>query len=321
VIDKANGGKFDALNAGIALSSHPWFCCVDADTILLPDALDKMMLRVESDPTIIGLAGQVRVGNRQAMNRFWVPAQAVEYVRSFVMERIGWSTLQGLVTVPGAFSLFNKQAVCEVGGYSAKMPAEDVELVLKLYYHYLGQNRVHRIEYVPEAVAFTEVPTNLYSLARQRERWYRGLWIAICHHRHMLWCPRYKIVGLFVLPYLLFFELLWPVLGTIILLILFSVNLFHRTVVSTLSMFAVIFISRYLLTVVVLLVDWYLYRHCRRGQFGLIFWSSFLELSVFSILLRVFKIQAFATLVTLSSEEDGKWSTSRQGSLKECGRC
>lgn len=228
VLDKANGGKFDALNAGIALSSHPWFCCIDADTIPMPDALDKMMSRVESDPTIIGLAGQVRVGNRWGMNRFWVPVQTVEYIRSFVMERIGWSALQGLVTIPGAFSLFNKQAVCEVGGYSPQMPTEDLELVLKLYHHYLGQNRVYRIEYAPEAVAFTEVPTNINSMVRQRGRWYRGLWIAICHHRHMICRPRYKIIGLFVLPYILLFELLWPVLGTVIFLILSSVNLLHQ---------------------------------------------------------------------------------------------
>ncbi len=198
VIDKVNGGKSDALNAGIALSHHPWFCCIDADTILMPDALNKMMSRVQADPSIVGLAGHVRVRNRPEESLLLVPAQNAEYVRSFVMERIGWSILQGLVIVPGAFSLFSRQAVCEVGGYSGKMPTEDVELVLKLHRHYLEQGRIYRIDYVPDAVAFTEVPNNLRNLARQRMRWYRGLWITICRHRDMLWRAQYKIVGLFL---------------------------------------------------------------------------------------------------------------------------
>jgi len=316
VISKIRGGKFDALNTGINFSSNAWFCCIDADTIIRPNALEVMMERIGKEPTTIGLAGQIRVRSISTKNHFLVSVQAIEYIRSFILERIGWSILQGLVFVSGAFCLFNKQAVCEVGGYSNEVLAEDVELILKLHHYQLGRNRRYRIEYIPEAVAFTDVPTNIRSLAKQRERWYLGLWISIYKHRSMFWRLRYKIIGLFVLPYLLIFELMWPIIViTALLISTLTKNIFHSTL-SAILMAMTIFVARYLTTTIIVLFDQHLWSNKNHENKGSILWSILLESSLFSFLVFLFKLQALVSLFKPSTVISGKWPTLRHKDAK-----
>jgi cellulose synthase/poly-beta-1,6-N-acetylglucosamine synthase-like glycosyltransferase len=313
VVDKKNGGKYDALNTGIALSKYPWFCCVDADTILMPDALWRMSVQIRENPCVVAAAGQVRVGNRNRMGRLLVMAQVVEYIRSFVVERIGWCRLNGLVIVPGAFSLFRKQAVCDVDGYSAGMPTEDVELIIKLHRHHLYHKLAYRVLYVPNAVAWTETPVAFPSLARQRQRWYRGLWAAIYHHRCMLFHPRYGLIGLFVLPYLVLFELLRPVLGIAALgLTLVSLNSDARGGMALLLLLSSNFLGQSLISTAAILIDrshfhrWHLMPYVLTHYLA----STVIERSILTVLIAVFKLGAFVSFVLPCSKEDGRWQTS-----------
>jgi len=311
VVDKLHGGKFDALNAGISISKYPWFCCVDADTIPMQDALSEMMTQMQRHPSAIGVAGQVRVGNiRHTSGRLLVMAQVVEYVRAFVIERIGWSEFNALVIVPGAFSLFSIQAVCEVGGYSSGMPTEDVELVIKLHRHNLRRRRKYRVLYAPKAIAWTEAPKNLISLTRQRERWYRGLWAAIYRHRSTLLHPRYGVIGLFVLPYLLLFELLRP--AFVVFTFMASVLCLNSEIgTALLRLFLLNFVGQCLLSSAMVLIDWSNFRQCYTPLSVL--WhtlaSIVIERSIYSFLLAVFKIQAFIMFVLPFVRESGKWQT------------
>ncbi len=312
VVDKCNGGKFDALNAGISISQYPWFCCVDADTILMPDALWRMSEQVQRNPSIIAAAGQVRVGYSDSVGRVLVMAQVVEYIRSFVVERIGWSKLNGLVIVPGAFSLFNKQAVCEVGGYSSDMPSEDVELVLKLHQHSLFQKRAYKVLYVPDAIAWTETPANFSSLAKQRKRWYRGLWAAINRHRCMLFNPGYGFIGLFVLPYLLLFECLWPVFGVAVLaLTLLTLDLNIQNSMALLLPLCLNFVGQCLISAAIILIDWSNFRRCYSSLSVLrhTLASILIERSIYACLLTMLKIQAFIVFVQPFTQGCGRWQT------------
>lgn len=218
VVDKEKGGKSDALNTGINISHYPYFCSVDADSILDTSALLKIMVQVvESKVPVIACGGDVRVlnGMDHPEVRGNVPElpenslamfQIVEYLRSFLFGRIGWNALGGSVILSGAFSLFLKDAVVRAGGYDRKQVSEDLEIVLKLHRLYAHEKRPYKIDYALDAICWTEVPEKISELGRQRRRWQVGLLQACWKHRGMIFNPKYKTVGLFSLPYFLFLE-------------------------------------------------------------------------------------------------------------------
>jgi cellulose synthase/poly-beta-1,6-N-acetylglucosamine synthase-like glycosyltransferase len=224
VLDKENGGKADALNAGINAASHPYFCAVDADAILEVDSLLRIVTPVIDDPDVMAAAaGIVRIGNGATivagrmidfrLPKDWLAClQVVEYFRSFLIGRIGWDSMDALLIVSGAFGLFRRSLVEEVGGYATDTVGEDMELVVRLHRQLRARDEEYRIAFVPEPVCWTEAPEDIRTLGNQRRRWQRGLGQTLWRHRGMLVNPRYGVIGLAAMPYFLLFEFLGSLL-------------------------------------------------------------------------------------------------------------
>lgn len=226
VVDKDKGGKADALNAGINLARYPLFCSIDADSIIEDNALLRVVKPFLEKPVeTIAAGGIVRIVNgcevkegrvtRIALSDRALPImQVVEYLRAFLTGRVGWSNLQSLLIISGAFGLYKKQEVIEIGGYTHDTDTEDLELVVRLHEHMRRAKRKYRVVFVPDPVCWTEAPETLTILARQRNRWHRGLLQTLWLHKRMLFNPRYGSVGLFAFPYFAVFELLGPFVET-----------------------------------------------------------------------------------------------------------
>jgi cellulose synthase/poly-beta-1,6-N-acetylglucosamine synthase-like glycosyltransferase len=223
VVRKTNGGKTDSLNVGINLARHPLVCMVDADSVLDPQALLSVAKPFADDPLrTVASGGVVRVANGctvvagrivdTRMPRRWLPRiQVVEYLRAFLLGRTGWSRLGGLLIISGAFGMFRRDLLIEVGGLDHDTIGEDAELVVRLHRHLRTQGRDYRIVFVAEPVSWSETPGSLRVLARQRRRWHRGITEILAKHRGALGNPRYGRIGLLALPYYLVFEFLAPV--------------------------------------------------------------------------------------------------------------
>jgi cellulose synthase/poly-beta-1,6-N-acetylglucosamine synthase-like glycosyltransferase len=224
VVHKERGGKPDALNTGINLCRTPYFCCLDADCILEPEALLRLMDPVLNSPKeIVVSGGIVRIINgslgsngqivkvglpRTSLERF----QVVEYLRSFLTGRNGWSLLGGTVIVSGALALFQLKAVMEVGGFSADTVTEDMDLIITLRRWAATKRGDTGFSFTSDPVCWTECPSTFSMLNRQRRRWQLGLCQCLRKHRAMLFRPRYGVVGLFSLPFHLYVE----ALGTVV---------------------------------------------------------------------------------------------------------
>ena len=222
VVRKTNGGKADALNVGINLARHPLICMVDADSVLDPDALLSVAKPFGDDPLrVAACGGVVRIANGckviggrvvdVRMPRQWlVRVQVVEYLRAFLMGRTGWSRLGGLVVISGAFGIFRRDLVVQIGGMAHDTIGEDAELVVRLHHHLRERKQDYRVIFVAEPVSWSEAPSSLKVLGRQRRRWHRGIAEILSKHRRMILNPRYGRIGLIALPYYVVFELLAP---------------------------------------------------------------------------------------------------------------
>lgn len=264
LIKKANGGKADALNAGVNLSSYPYFCAIDGDSILENDGLLKTMKPIiESDGQIIVTGGSVRIANGSTISRSKVELvdlprhpvvlmQIVEYFRAFLIGRLALSHLNILLIVSGAFGVFNKQRVIQAGGYNKNTVGEDMELVVRLHRLLREEKSKQRIEYIPDPVCWTEAPESLEVLRSQRIRWQRGLFETMWSHRKMMLNPKYGSIGLLSMPYFLFVELLGAVfefvgyfiifgglffslVNTDTTIVLFMVTIFYGSLISALA--------------------------------------------------------------------------------------
>ncbi|WP_196445636.1 glycosyltransferase [Planomonospora sp. ID67723] len=225
VVRKTNSGRADANNVGINLAQHPLVCIVDADSLLDSSALLSVAKPFADDPLrVVATGGVVRIANgceviggrvtKVNMPRSWlVRIQVVEYLRAFLLGRTGWSRLGGLLVISGAFGLFRRDVLIEVGGFDPDTIGEDAEMVARFHRHLREQRRDYRIVFVSEPVSWTEAPSSLAVLARQRRRWSRGLAELAWRHRDMIGNPRYGRIGLLTLPYYVLFELFAPVVN------------------------------------------------------------------------------------------------------------
>lgn len=221
VIDKQNGGKADSLNAGINASRYPLFCGVDADSILQRDSLQKLVRPFLTDATVVATGGTVRVANGcEVSGGFltrvglptnpWALFQVVEYLRAFLFGRLGWSAVNGMLIISGAFGLFRKQAVIEVGGYRPKTIGEDMELVVRMHRLLRKARRPYRVEFVPDPVCWTEAPEDLATLRNQRIRWQRGLAESLSSNWGLMFSRRGGVPGWLAFPFMMLFEWLGP---------------------------------------------------------------------------------------------------------------
>lgn len=223
VIDKENGGKADALNAGINMCQTPLFCAIDADSLLETDALLRVVRPFLEQWETVAVGGIIRIANgcviadgmvqQVRLPKTWLPRfQVLEYLRSFLAGRMGWSVLGGTLIISGAFGLFKRSLIVDIGGYQKDTVGEDMELIVRLHRHCLEQKQNYEIAFIPDPVAWTECPEDMKTLANQRDRWQRGLMEALWRHRIMFFNPRYGRIGLLVYPYYFLLEMLGPVI-------------------------------------------------------------------------------------------------------------
>ncbi|SDR77000.1 glycosyltransferase [Gramella sp. MAR_2010_147] len=239
VVDKLNGGKADALNTGINVCENEIICCIDVDCILENDALLKLVKPfLNNTKKVIASGGIIRVANSCTIedgrilevklpNTFLARAQIIEYFRAFLMGRMAWSRLDGLLLISGAFGMFDKEVVIQAGGYNPDTVGEDMELLVRMRKEMREKEIPYTVGFVPNPLCWTEVPQKWKILHRQRNRWTRGTAETLWLHKKMLFNPKYGVLGILSTPYWFFFEWLAPLieflgLFYLIFLIVFS---------------------------------------------------------------------------------------------------
>ncbi|OIQ90437.1 poly-beta-1,6-N-acetyl-D-glucosamine synthase [mine drainage metagenome] len=221
VIDKKNGGKADSINAGINIARYPLFCVVDADSVLQPDSLRKVVQPFLEDKRVVASGGTIRVANGCKISggfisKIGLPSnllammQVVEYIRAFLMGRLGWSVIDGLLIISGAFGVFHKETVISVGGFRHDTVGEDMELIVRIHRMMRQQKRVYRIVFLPDPVAWTEVPEDLHTLMSQRTRWQRGLSESLIGNFGLMFSRNGGTPGWLAFPFMVIFEWLGP---------------------------------------------------------------------------------------------------------------
>ncbi len=201
VVDKGNSGKADSLNCGINISRSPYFCTVDADSVLEENALIKLMTpTVESTVPVVACGGVIRALNGihledGAVRHIDLPRstlamfQIVEYLRAFLFGRVGLNAMNGILILSGAFSLFRKASVVEAGGYRVENVTEDMELIIRLHRRAIDRKTPYSVKFISDPVCWTEVPEDLKMLGRQRRRWHLGLMQSMIQNRSALFNP------------------------------------------------------------------------------------------------------------------------------------
>lgn len=225
-VDKENGGKSDALNAGINISSYPLFTCLDADSRIEKDALLRLSIEFIKDSRTVVAGGIVRIANGSKivdgeLKGFTMPKklverfQIVEYYRSFLFGRVFWSATNSLLVVSGAFGLFRKQTVIDVGGYKQNTIGEDMEIVVRIH-RYLRKKKIkYKVIFNELSICWTQGPMSMNDIRSQRRRWQIGLMDTLISHRAMTFNPYYGMVGMFSVPYNWIFELFGALIETI----------------------------------------------------------------------------------------------------------
>ncbi|MFS8201188.1 bifunctional polysaccharide deacetylase/glycosyltransferase family 2 protein [Streptomyces sp. CWNU-52B] len=207
VIRKPNGGKAAALNTGLEYASHDILVMVDADTVFEPDAIHHLVQPL-AHPAVGAVSGNTKVGNRRGLLAKW---QHLEYCFGFNLDRRMFEVLECMTTVPGAIGAFRRDALVGVGGVSDDTLAEDTDLTMALW------RAGWRVLYEESAVAWTEVPTSLRQLWRQRYRWCFGTIQSMWKHRGAV--LETGVAGRFGrrgLTYLALFQVALPLLAPVI---------------------------------------------------------------------------------------------------------
>ena len=254
LIDKENGKKADALNVGINYCQTPLFCAVDNDSMLEQDSISRVVVPFIEDTRTIVSGGIIRMANgctfedghitevglpKNILARF----QVMEYLRAFYGGRLAWDILDASLIVSGAFGVFRHSIVVAAGGYRHNTIGEDMELIVRLH-KYCGDNKIpYKIRYIPDPVAWTEGPTTLRTLGKQRDRWQRGLLDSILSNITMLFRPKYKRVGMLAMPFYFIYEMLGPLiemLGYLIFFFLIIIGYASSTYVIAFLLVAII---------------------------------------------------------------------------------
>jgi cellulose synthase/poly-beta-1,6-N-acetylglucosamine synthase-like glycosyltransferase len=221
VVDKENGRKADAANAGIGFSRTPLVCIIDADSIIEPDGLLRAAEPFMYDEHVVAVGGAIRIANgctikggllqKIGIAKEMVPRfQIVEYLRAFLMNRVANAHTNTLTLISGAFGLFSRQTLVEMGGYRHDTVGEDLELVVRMHRFMRDNGRKYHIAFVPDIVCWTEAPAALRGLDNQRARWQQGALETLQRHRGMIGNPRYGRIGLLAMPQIVLEDILGP---------------------------------------------------------------------------------------------------------------
>ncbi|MEM6411642.1 MAG: glycosyltransferase [Pseudomonadota bacterium] len=272
VVDKANGGKADALNAGLNHAEGKLVATMDADSIIAPNALLRMVKPFLQNPErVIATGSMVRIANsctiedgslvKIQLPKGWLARfQALEYIRVFLLSRLGWSRLNGLLIISGAFGLFDREIVVKAGGYYTKTVGEDMELTVRMRRYMHEQKLPYKVIYIPDPLCWTEAPNSLSQLSRQRNRWARGTAETLIKHRGLLFNPKYKLMGWLSYPYWLCFEFLAPFVEVIGLAYFTTLAVLgHIDWTNFLFFLVIIYFFSVLLSLVALIAEEYSY--------------------------------------------------------------
>jgi poly-beta-1,6-N-acetyl-D-glucosamine synthase len=232
VIDKPNGGKADSLNCGINLARYRYVCCVDGDTVFFPDALlNGMRVATQNPAEIVGVTSQVAIATHPEHARLpgglirvdrspLIAYQLLDYLRAFLSSRLAWNRGNYMLCAIGAFMLWRRDVLIELGGFSRHFTCEDIEFTFRVHEHYRKKGESYRILSLPEIVGVTEGPNSAARLVSQRARWQRVISETVWHYRHMIGNIRYGTVGLLGMSYYLVGEILAPVFQALSLLVI-----------------------------------------------------------------------------------------------------
>ncbi|MPQ97827.1 glycosyltransferase [Modestobacter sp. I12A-02628] len=273
------GRRSDALNAAINLARHPLICMIDADSLLEPEGLLKVARAFVEDPVnVVGAGGSIRPANGALTDRgavieprlsprWTVRIQAVEYLRSFLLSRTSWAQADAMLIISGAFGMFRRDLVVEVGGLDPLSLAEDAELVVTLQEYLRREGRPHKMVFVPETVCWTEVPETWAVLGKQRRRWSQGLAQLLWKNKRMIGNPRYGAIGVLAMPFYLVFELLGPVVelvGLLSVVVSAALGILDLGTAAVMVGFALAVGT--LLAVTVVAVEEFVFHRYRRGR-------------------------------------------------------
>ncbi len=259
VVDKINGGKADAINAGINIAKNPLITVIDADSILERDCLLKIVRPFMENENIIAVGGTIRVANGCKINHgnmvkiglanSWLARfQTVEYLRAFLFGRNGFDVLNSVMIISGAFSCFSRDALISIGGYREGSIGEDMEIILRMHNIFRKEKPETKITFIPDPVCWTEVPEKLKVLRSQRIRWQKGTIDSLRLHMKLLFNPNYGALGMIGFPYYVLFEMIGPLIEIFGYFIFFFSFIFNVVSMS----FAVAFLSTVILYGIVL---------------------------------------------------------------------
>lgn len=312
MIDKDNGGKSDALNAGINFAKYPYFASIDGDTVLEPDSFLKIMKPIieNSEEEILATGGNILIANgskivkgqlqeRRLSKKPLVIMQTIEYMRAFLMGRIGLSNNNLLLIVSGAFGVFKTSRVIEAGGYKVGTVGEDMEIVVRLHKLNIDNEWGGKIMFVADPVCYTEAPEKLKDLKTQRIRWHRGLFESLWNHKKMFFNPKYKGIGLAAMPYFVFIELLGPLIEVIgYLVVMLGLILGGVNFQSSILLFIMLVVYGSLLSLgAVLFEEWRLGKHKKISELNRLVLYSFTESFWYRPLLSIWRVQVFFLVV------------------------
>lgn len=240
IVDKENGGKADALNMGLNISPNKYVACIDVDCLLIEDALQKLIkpFLEATDYKVIAAGGVIRIANSCIIKdgklldvnlpkNLLVKGQILEYLRAFLLGRMAWSRLNGLLVISGAFGLFDKKIAMKVGGYDTKTVGEDMEIIVRMRTYMEEKNENYKVAYIPDPLCWTEAPDNYKTFISQRNRWTRGTIETLKKHKKIGLNPKYRSLGVISFPYWFVFERLAPiieVIGIIYFMFLLLIN-------------------------------------------------------------------------------------------------
>ncbi|MDD9268460.1 glycosyltransferase family 2 protein [Paenibacillus sp. GCM10023248] len=326
LIDKENGGKADALNAGINMSKYPYFASIDGDTVLDPDSFLKIMMPIveHADDEILATGGNVLIANGNTVVKGQVQEtklsrnplvmmQCIEYMRAFLMGRIGLSRNNLLLVISGAFGVFKTQRVIQAGGYKADTVGEDMELVVRLHRMNIEQKWGARIEYVADPICYTEAPESMKYLYRQRTRWHRGLFESLWTHRRMMFNKKYGLIGFIAMPFYFFVELLGPLVEFFGYVTLIADLIMDRVFIQyALMLFALMVVYGSFLSMgAVLLEEWRLGKYQKISELNWLLLYALSEAFWYRPLLTVWRVRA--TFAVLFGRTQGWGEMQRKG--------
>lgn len=283
VVDKENGGKADALNCGINISESKYLACIDVDCLLLEDSLQRMVkpFLEYTDRKVIASGGVIRIANSCKIengkllevnfpDKWLERVQILEYLRSFLLGRMAWARLNGLLVISGAFGLFDKEIAIKVGGYDTTTVGEDMEIIVRMRRYMEEQKLPYKVAYIPDPLCWTEAPDNRKILISQRNRWTRGTIETLKIHKNIGFNPKYGILGVLSFPYWLIFERLAPIVEVVGMLYFIFLVLYQEISWSfVIGLFLLAYLFSLLFSFVAIFTEEFTYHQYKKKGIGL----------------------------------------------------